>query len=79
MFKIYITETIYHHVVDAEAQKAASAWSTPPLDAIHQTLTALRDFSKALSLPYINHDSYNYAVNGKLMEKCIAMRNILIN
>jgi hypothetical protein len=37
MFKIYITETIYHHVVDAESQKAASAWSTPPLDAIHQT------------------------------------------
>lgn len=78
MFKIYITETIYHHVVDAEAQKAASAWSTPPLDAIHQTLTALRDFSKALSLPYTNHDSYNYAVNGKLMEKCIAIRNRLI-
>ena len=78
MFKIYITETIYHHVVDAEAQKAASAWPTPPLDEINQTLTALRDFSKALSLSYTNHDSYNYAVNGKLMEKCIAMRNRLI-
>ena len=51
--------------------------STPPLKAIVQTLSTIRDFSKshtALS----NHNVYLYAVNGKRMEKCMGIRNRLI-
>lgn len=53
--------------------------STPPLDAINQTLATLRDFSK--SLPRIlesEHDTYLYAVDGKRMEKCLGLRNRLM-
>jgi hypothetical protein len=53
--------------------------STPPLDAIHYTLATLRRFSKSLTyLPESAHSTYLYAVNGKRMEKCIAIRNRLI-
>ena len=51
--------------------------STPPLKVIVQTLTTLRDFSK--SLPRLtDHSVYLYAVNGKRMDKCIAIRNRLL-
>ena len=51
--------------------------STPPLDAIIQTLKPLRDFSKSLPTRY-SHDDYLYAVNGKRMEKCNCLRNRLL-
>ena len=53
--------------------------STPPLDAIDQTLKTLRNFSKDLSfLPESAHSTYLYAVNGKRMEKCFSLRNRLL-
>lgn len=53
--------------------------STAPLDAIIQTLKTLRNFSKSLPhLPESAHNSYRYAVNGKLMEKCLSIRNRLL-
>lgn len=51
--------------------------STPPLDAVNQTLTTLRAFSKSLS-QLSNHSVYQYAVNGKRMEKCLSIRNRLL-
>ena len=51
--------------------------STPPLDAIDQTLDALRDFSRSLS-KLTDHSVYSYAVNGKRMERCLGIRNRLI-
>lgn len=52
--------------------------STPPLDAISQPLATLRKFSKSLSyLPESAHSTYQYAVNGKKMEKCLSIRNRL--
>lgn len=53
--------------------------STPPLDAITQTVKTLRTFSKSLPhLPESAHHSYSYAVNGKLMDKCLSIRNRLL-
>ncbi len=53
--------------------------STPPLDAINQTLTTLRDFSKTLTkLSESEHSAYLYAVNGKRMDKCLSLRSRLI-
>lgn len=53
--------------------------STPPLDAINQTLTTFRDFSKSLShMSESGHNTYLYAVNGKRMEKCLNIRNRLL-
>ena len=53
--------------------------STPPLDAIDQTLKTLRRFSNDLPhLPESAHSTYLYAVNGKRMEKCLSIRNRLI-
>ena len=53
--------------------------STPPLSAITQTLKTLRNFSKSLPhLPESAHHSYSYAVNGKLMDKCLSIRNRLL-
>ena len=51
--------------------------STPPLKAIDQTLSSLRDFSKSLSR-LTDHSVYLYAVNGQRMEKCLGIRNRLI-
>lgn len=51
--------------------------STPPLKAIDQTVSTLREFSKSLS-KLSNHSVYLYAVNGKRMEKCMSIRNRLI-
>ena len=54
--------------------------STPPLDAINQPLATLRKFSKSLTyLPESAHRTYQYAVDGKQMEKCLSIRNRLIN
>ena len=58
-------------------ESSLNGTSTPPLKAIEQTLTTLRNFSK--SLPRLSdHTTYLYAVNGQRMEKCISMRNRLI-
>ena len=51
--------------------------STPPLKAINQTTGTLSDFSKSLSRLQ-DHNVYYYAVNGKRMERCMAIRNRLI-
>ena len=51
--------------------------STPPLKAIEQTVSILREFSKSLS-QLSDHSVYLYAVNGKRMEKCMGIRNRLI-
>ena len=51
--------------------------STPPLNAIEQTLNTLHEFSKSLS-KLSDHSIYRYAVNGKVMEKCVCVRNRLI-
>ena len=51
--------------------------STPPLKAIEQTVSTLREFSKSLS-QLSDHNVYLYAVNGKRMEKCMGIRNRLI-
>ena len=51
--------------------------STPPLNAIEQTLNTLREFSKSLS-KLSDHSIYRYAVNGKVMEKCVCVRNRLM-
>ena len=51
--------------------------TSPPLKAIDQTLSSVQEFSKSLSrLP--DHSIYCYAVNGKRMERCMAIRNRLI-
>ena len=58
-------------------ESSLSGTSTPPLDAMNQTVLTLRDFSK--SLPKLSdHTTYSYAVNGKVMEKCLGMRNRMI-
>ena len=51
--------------------------STPPLKIINQTIKTLRDFST--SLPRIaDHSIYSYAINGRVMDKCMGVRNRLI-
>ena len=55
-------------------ESSINGTSTPPLKAIDQTLSTLREFSKSLS-KLSDHSSYLYAVNGQRMEKCIAIRN----
>jgi hypothetical protein len=53
--------------------------STPPLDAINQTLATLRKFSKSLQyLPESGHATYLYAVNGLRLDKCLSLRNRLV-
>lgn len=52
--------------------------STPPLKSMQQITKALRSFSDSLSSSFPNHISYSYAVDGKVMDKCIAIRNRLI-
>ena len=58
-------------------ESSINGTSTPPLDAIEQTINTLQDFSKSLQKrPF--HNDYSYAVNGKRMEKCLCLRNRLI-
>jgi len=51
--------------------------STPPLKAIDQTISTLRDFSTSLST-LTDHTIYRYAVNGQHIEMCGGIRNRLI-
>lgn len=60
-------------------ESSLNGQSTPPLDAIDDTLAILRKFSKSLAnLPESSHSTYLYAVDGKRMEKCLSIRNRLI-
>jgi hypothetical protein len=58
-------------------ESSLNGTSTPPLKAIEQTLTTLRDFSSSLSR-LTDHSIYLYAVNGQRMENCMGVRNRLI-
>ncbi len=58
-------------------ESSLNGTSTPPLEAITQASATLRTFSK--SLPHLtDHSIYSYAVNGKVMERCMGVRNRLI-
>ena len=59
-------------------EDSLSRKSTPPLKSMIQIVSALRGFSKSLQFSSTNHNNYNYAVDGKCMEKCMAIRNRLI-
>ena len=52
--------------------------SSAPLKSLEQITKALRKFSQTLPSPNTNHSAYSYAVDGLKMEKCIAIRNLLI-
>lgn len=52
--------------------------SSPPLKSMQQITTALRDFSQSLMKPSMKHELYSYAVNGRSLDRCIAIRNRLI-
>lgn len=58
-------------------ESSINGTTTPPLKVIEQTMDAFRDFSKSLS-KLSDHSVYAYAVNGKRMERCIAIRNRLL-
>ncbi len=58
-------------------ESSINGTSTPPLKAIEQTLTTLRDFSSSLSR-LTDHSIYLYAVNGQRMKKCMGIRNRLL-
>lgn len=59
-------------------ENSLSGSSTPPLEAINQTVTTLREFSDSLS-KLEDHSVYLYAVNGQRQEKCMSLRNRLIS
>ena len=60
-------------------ESSLNGQSTPPLDAINHTIATLRKFSKSLQyVPESAHSTYLYAVNGKVMDKCLSVRNRLI-
>jgi hypothetical protein len=48
--------------------------STPPLKAIDHAIATIRDFSKTAP----NNNDYDYALNGKRMEKCMGIINRLL-
>lgn len=52
--------------------------SSPPLKSMQQVTKALRGFSLSLLSSSAKHNTYSYAVNGKRMEHCLAIRNRLI-
>lgn len=58
-------------------ESSINGTTTPPLKVIEQTLDSVRDFSKSLS-KLSGHSVYAYAVNGKRMDRCIAIRNRLL-
>lgn len=58
-------------------ESSLNGTSTPPLKAIEQTLSTLRDFSSSLSR-LTDHSIYLYAVNGQRMERCMGIRNRLL-
>lgn len=51
--------------------------TSPPLKIIDLVLSALADYSKTLP-SLANHSTYEYAVNGKRMEKCMGVKNRII-
>lgn len=51
--------------------------SSAPLRSMEQIISTLREFSNSLSSPSTKHSSYDYAVNGQWMEKCMCIRNRL--
>lgn len=58
-------------------ESSLNGTSTSPLNAIEQTLDALRDFSA--SLPHLRDRSlFRYAVNGRVMEPSVGIQNRLI-
>jgi len=72
MFKILISESLYNQVIASDGENLLH-----PLKMTNQTISTLRDFSQSLAKLY-DYKVYYYAVNGKRMEKCIAIRNRLI-
>ena len=58
-------------------ESSLNGTTTPPFKVIDQTINDIRDFSKSLSR-LSDHSVYAYAVNGKRMERCIAIRNRLL-
>ncbi|MCR4717427.1 MAG: hypothetical protein K5656_09615 [Lachnospiraceae bacterium] len=58
-------------------ESSLNGTSTPPLKAIEQTISTLRDFSSSLSR-LTDHSIYLYAVNGQRMERCMGIRNRLL-
>ena len=58
-------------------ESSINGTTTPPFKVIDQTMNDIRDFSKSLST-LSDHSVYAYAVNGKRMERCIAIRNRLL-
>ena len=55
-------------------ESSLNGTSTPPLKVIEQTASTLREFSQSLS-KLTDHSTYQYAVNGQRMERCISIRN----
>ncbi len=58
-------------------ESSLNGTSTPPLRVIEQTASTLREFSQSLS-KLTDHSTYQYAVNGQRMERCISIRNRLV-
>lgn len=58
-------------------ESSLNGTSTPPLKVIEQTASTLREFSQSLS-KLTDHSTYQYAVNGQRMERCISIRNRLV-
>lgn len=58
-------------------ESSLNGTSTPPLKVIEQTVSTLREFSQSLS-KLTDHSTYQYAVNGQRMERCISIRNRLV-
>lgn len=52
--------------------------TTSPLDSINQTIGNLHDFYEDILHRKDNKIDYLYAVNGKVMEKCMGVRNRLL-
>lgn len=51
--------------------------SSAPLDSINQTIADFNKFYAALSNE-AEHNTYHYALNGKVMERCMGVRNRLL-
>ena len=58
-------------------ENSLSGTSTPPMAAIDQTITTVRNFSASLAT-LTDHSVYAYAVNGQQIEMCSGIKNRLI-
>ena len=81
MFKIYISEsadkgTARQPLIPMAlfTESRLNGISTPPLEAINQTSTTLRDFSKSLSNLLTTAPIFIMR-NGNVMEKCSSISN----